>query len=100
MEGENTWFTITPTIEHRKRPAVLGPKDVTPISRKLLVEQDMLESTHEHSYMNSLTISLSALLQGKLCRNFHENSLSPTPQLMDQNNILIMLHEQVSMWTI
>ena len=29
----------------------------------------MLEFTHEHSYLNFRTISLSALLQGKLCKN-------------------------------
>ena len=34
MEDENSSFTITPTLEHRKRPAVLGPKDVTPVSRR------------------------------------------------------------------
>ena len=34
MEDENSWFTITPTLEHIKRPAVLGPKDVTPVSRR------------------------------------------------------------------
>ena len=34
MEGENSWFTIKPTLEHRKRLAVFGPKDVTPVSRR------------------------------------------------------------------
>ena len=34
MEDENSWFTITPTLEHRKRPAVFGPKDVTPVYRR------------------------------------------------------------------
>ena len=34
MEDENSWFTITTTLEHRKRPAVFGPKDVTPVSRR------------------------------------------------------------------
>ena len=34
MEDENSWFTITPTLEHRKWPAVFGPKDVTPVSRR------------------------------------------------------------------
>ena len=34
MEDENSRFTITPTLEHRKRPAVFGPKDVTSASRK------------------------------------------------------------------
>ena len=33
MEDENSWFTITPTLEHRKQPAVIGQKDVTPVSR-------------------------------------------------------------------
>ena len=34
MEDENSWFTITPTLEHRKRPAVFGPKVVTLVSRR------------------------------------------------------------------
>ena len=34
MEDENSWFTFTPTLEHRKRPAVFGPKDVTPVSTR------------------------------------------------------------------
>ena len=34
MEDENSWFTITPTLEHRKWTAVFGPKDVTPVSRR------------------------------------------------------------------
>ena len=89
MEDEDSWFTITPKLDHRKRPAIFGPKDVTPVSR----------TTHEHSYPNSGTISLSALLQGKLCKSSHENSLSPTPHFMDQNSNLIMLHEHISMWT-
>ena len=33
-EDENSWFTITPTREHRKRPTKFGPKDVTPASRR------------------------------------------------------------------
>ena len=34
MEDENSWFTITPTLEHRKRPTVFRPKKVTPVSRR------------------------------------------------------------------
>ena len=34
MEDENSWLTITPTLEHRNRPAVIGPKDVTLVSRR------------------------------------------------------------------
>ena len=36
MEDENWWFTITPTLEHRKRPAVFGPKDLTSVYRRAL----------------------------------------------------------------
>ena len=35
MEDENSWFTITPTLEHWKRQAVFRPKDVTPVSRRV-----------------------------------------------------------------
>ena len=97
MEDENSWFTITRTLEHRKRSAVFGPKDELLYPEEALVEQEMLESTREHIYPNSGTISLSVLLQGKLCKNFQENSLSPTPQFMNPNNILIMPREQTSM---
>ena len=34
VEDENSWFTVTPTPEHRKQPAVFEPKDVTRISRR------------------------------------------------------------------
>ena len=34
MEDEKLWFTITPTLEHRKQPAVFGPNDLIPVSRK------------------------------------------------------------------
>ena len=34
MEDENSWFSITTTLEHRKQPAVFGPKDVTLVSRR------------------------------------------------------------------
>ena len=37
MEDENSWFTITPLLEHKKRPAVFGPKDLTPVSRRAFV---------------------------------------------------------------
>ena len=35
MENKNFWFTITHTLEHRNRPAVFGPKNVTPLSRRV-----------------------------------------------------------------
>ena len=38
MEDENSWFTITPTLEHRKQPALFGPKYVTLVSRRAFGE--------------------------------------------------------------
>ena len=35
MEDENSCFTITPTLGHRNRPAVLGLKDVSPVYRRV-----------------------------------------------------------------
>ena len=66
---------------------------------EFLVEREMLKYTHEHSYLNSGTISLSALLQGKLYKNSLENSLSLRQRLMDQSNNLIMPREGISMCT-
>ena len=34
MEDENSWFTITSFLDHKKRPAVFGPKDEPPVSRR------------------------------------------------------------------
>ena len=34
MEDENSWSTITSTLEHRKYPAVFGAKNVTSVSRR------------------------------------------------------------------
>ena len=34
LDNENSRFTITPTLEQRKQPAVFGPKDETPVSRR------------------------------------------------------------------
>ena len=96
MKDENSWFTVTPTLEHRKPPAVFGPKDVTPVSRRAFGGARMPESTHEPSYLNSGTISLSALPQGKLYKNSLENSLSRTQQFMEQNKTLNKPRERIS----
>ena len=34
MQDENSWFTITPTLENRTRPAVFGAKVVNPVSKR------------------------------------------------------------------
>ena len=32
MDQEDSWYTITPDIVHQDRPAVFGPKDVSPVA--------------------------------------------------------------------
>ena len=33
MDDENSWFSLTPQITHRDRPAIFSPKDVAPFTR-------------------------------------------------------------------
>ena len=32
MDQEDSWYTLTPGIVHQDRPAVFGPKDVSPVA--------------------------------------------------------------------
>ena len=32
MDQEDSWYTLTPAIVHQDRPAVFGPKDVSPVA--------------------------------------------------------------------
>ena len=36
MDQEDSWCTLTPGIVHQDRPAVFGPKDVSPVAVKLI----------------------------------------------------------------
>ena len=41
MEDKDSWFTLTPSPEHRDRPAIFGPKDIQPmITRSFPGSQD------------------------------------------------------------
>ena len=33
LDDENSWFSLTPQITHRDRPAIFSPKDVAPFTR-------------------------------------------------------------------
>ena len=99
MEDENSWFTITPNLEHRKRPAVFGPKDVTPVSSKAFGgagDAGIYTRAKLSEFWDSIFISA---VQGMLCKNSQKNFLSQTQHFMDQNKILNMPHEQISTWT-
>ena len=32
MDQEDSWYTLTPGVVHQDRPAVFGPKDVSPVA--------------------------------------------------------------------
>ena len=32
MDQEDSWYTLTPGIVHQDRPAVFGPKEVSPVA--------------------------------------------------------------------
>ena len=99
MEDENSWFTITATLEHRKRPAVFGPKDVTPVSRRAFGgagDARIYTRAELSDICDNILISADSR---KALQKFSRELIVPDTQFMDQNNILIMLHEQTSMWT-
>ena len=99
MEDENSWFTITPTLEHRKRPAVFGPKDVTPVSRRAFGRAgDAGKYTRAQLFEFWDNIPIGAASR-KTLRNFSRELFAPTQQFMDQNNIFIIPRERTSTWS-
>ena len=36
MDHEDSWYTLTPGIVHQDRPAISGPKKITPLSAQSL----------------------------------------------------------------
>ena len=36
MDQEDSWYSLTPVIVHQDKPAILGPKEVTPVARHSL----------------------------------------------------------------
>ena len=47
MDQEDSCYTLTPGIVHRDRPAVFGPKDVSPVAVHSFLDLKMLECTLE-----------------------------------------------------
>ena len=93
MEDENSWFTITPTLEHRKRPAVLGPKDVTPVSRRAFGgagDAGIYTRAQLSEFWDNILISGASwkALQ-KISRPQHSNSRTRTIFLLCPTNRLL-----------
>ena len=63
MEDENSWFTNTPPLEQRKRPAVFGPKDVTPVSRRAFGgagDAEIYTPAHLSEFWDNILISAAS----------------------------------------
>ena len=97
MEDENSWFTITPTLELRKRPRVFEPKDVTPVSGRAFGGAGDAGVYRRAQLSEVWDNILLVLLQGKLYKNSHENSSSPTQQFKDHNNTFSIPREWTAM---
>ena len=97
MEVENSWFTITPTLEHRKSPAVFGPKDVTPVSRRAIggagdagiyTRAQLSEFPGQYPYQRCFKESFARILSRNHCHQ-HINSWTGTILLICPANGLL-----------
>ena len=63
MDQEDSWYTLTPGIVHQDRPAVLGPKDVSPVAvHSFPGSQDagMYTGSELSSFWDSILISAAS----------------------------------------
>ena len=63
MDQEDSWYTLTPGIVHQDRPAVFGPKDVSPVAiHSFLGSQDagMYTRSELSSFWDSILISAAS----------------------------------------
>ena len=61
MDQEDSWYTLTPGIVHQDRPAVFGPKGVSPVAVHFSVCLKMMECKLEVNLVVFGTVSLSVL---------------------------------------
>ena len=101
MEDENSWFTITPTLERRKPPAVFGLKDVTPVSRRAfggagddgIYASTVIRILGQYPYQRCCKQSFAKILTRTHCPQ-HRNSWTRTIFLLCPANwILCRQHD-------
>ena len=57
MDKEDSWYALTTGIVHRDRPALFGPKDVSPVAVYFFLDPKMLKSTLEANLVIFGTVS-------------------------------------------
>ena len=99
MDQEDSWYTLTPGIVHQDRPAVFGPKDVSPVAvHSFPGSQDagMYTRNEISSFWKSVLISAASRNALKSsCRS----SLSFQTTTRTRTIFPTMLPEQISSWT-
>ena len=86
MEDENSWFTITPTLELRKRPTVFEPKEVTPVSGRAFGgtgDAGVYRRAQLSEVWDSILISAASR---KALQKFSRKLIVPTQQFKNHNN--------------
>ena len=81
MDQEDSWYTLTPGIVHQDRPALFGPKKITPMTaHSLTVSQDAGMYTRNElrgSWDNILINAASRTALKKFSQNLNIYSTSP-----------------------
>ena len=99
MEDENSRFTIISTLDHRKRPAVFGPKDVTPLSRRALGgagDAGIYTRAQFSEFWDNILISAASR---KALQKFSRKLILPNTANHGPEQYSYYAHEQTSMWT-
>ena len=65
MDQEQSWYTQTLDTVHQLRPAVFGPKDVSPVAVHLSLDVKMLGCRLEVNSVDFSVLLLSVLLPSK-----------------------------------
>ena len=99
MDHENSWYTPTPGIVHQDRPAVFGPKDVSPVAvHSFPGPQDarMYTRSELSNFWDSILISAASR---NALKSSHRSSLSFQTTRRTRTVFLVTLLEQISSWT-
>ena len=99
MDKEYSWYTLTLGIVHQKRPAVFGPKDVSPVAvRSFPGSQDAGMYTRKELSRFWDSILISATSRNAL-KKFSQNALSFQATTRARTVLLTMLLAQICLWT-
>ena len=99
MDQGDSWCTLTPGIVHQDRPAVFGPKDVSPVAvHSFSGSQDtgMYTGSERSSFWNSFLISAASR---NALKKFSQKLIVFSNNNKTRTIFPTMLPEQISSWT-